>query len=72
VVEEAFTERLAHFADAGLLDTDAPCLASGHFFALTVLLAYDRRPVPANPDTEMVRQTMIDGVRAFIRVYATR
>ena len=72
VVEEAFAERLAHFADIGLLDTDDPRLAGDHFFALTVLLAYDRQPVPANSDPDRVRQTMIDGVHAFIRAYATR
>ena len=72
VVEEVFAERLAHFADAGLLDTDDPRLAGDHFFALTVLLAYDRQPVPANPDPERVRQTMIDGAHAFIRAYAVR
>jgi TetR/AcrR family transcriptional repressor of mexJK operon len=71
-VEEAFAERLAHFADLGLLDTDNPRLAGDHFFALTVLLAYDRQPVPANPDPDRVRQTMVDGVHAFIRAYATR
>ncbi len=43
-------ERLAHFADVGLLHTDNPSLAADHFFALTVLLAYDRRPVPNYPD----------------------
>ncbi|MEV6510591.1 TetR/AcrR family transcriptional regulator [Streptomyces sp. NPDC051642] len=71
-VEEVFAERIAHFADAGLLDTDDARLAADHFFALTVLLAYDRQPVPANPDPEKVRQTMVDGVHAFIRAYATR
>ncbi|WP_406147688.1 TetR/AcrR family transcriptional regulator [Streptomyces sp. NBC_01012] len=71
-VEEAFAERLAHFADAGLLDTDNPRLAADHFFALTVLLAYDRQPVPANPHPGQVRQTMIDGAHAFIRAYGAR
>ena len=65
-------DRLAHFADAGLLETDDPRLAADHFFALTVLLAYDRQPVPANPEPERVRQTMIDGAHAFIRAYAVR
>lgn len=48
VVEEVFAERPAHFADAGLLDTDDPRPAGDHFFALTVLLAYDRQPVPSD------------------------
>ncbi|WP_051740438.1 TetR/AcrR family transcriptional regulator C-terminal domain-containing protein [Streptomyces xylophagus] len=71
-MEEVFAERLAHFAGAGLLDTDDPRLTGDHFFALAVLLAYDRQPVPANPDPERVRQAMIDGACAFIRAYAVR
>lgn len=71
-VEEALAERIAHFVEVGLLDTDDPRLAADHFAALTVLLAYERQPVPANSDPGQVRQTMIDGVHAFIRAYATR
>ncbi|MFH8776144.1 hypothetical protein [Streptomyces sp. NPDC017958] len=40
-------DRIAHFAGAGLLDTDNPRLAADHFSALTVLLAYERQPIPA-------------------------
>lgn len=69
---EALAEHIAHFVDLGLLDTDNPRLAADHFSALTVLLAYERQPVPANADANMIRQTMIDGVHAFIRAYATR
>ena len=71
-VEEALAERIAHFAEAGLLDTDDPRLAADHFGALTLLLAYERHPLPATADLGQVRQTMIDGVRAFLRAYATR
>jgi TetR/AcrR family transcriptional regulator, mexJK operon transcriptional repressor len=35
-------------------------------------LAYNTQPDPANADPDRVRQTMIDGVHAFIRAYATR
>ncbi|WP_329258996.1 TetR/AcrR family transcriptional regulator [Streptomyces sp. NBC_01478] len=69
---EDLAERIAHFVGAGLLDTDNPRLAADHFSALTVLLAYERQPVPATADPEKVRQTMADGVHAFIRAYATR
>ncbi|MEU7045065.1 TetR/AcrR family transcriptional regulator [Streptomyces varsoviensis] len=71
-VEEAFTERVAHFADAGLLDTDDPRMTATQFFALTVLLAYERQPVPANADPLRIRQIMIDGVHTFIRAFAPR
>ncbi|WP_406307105.1 hypothetical protein OHA61_38855 [Streptomyces sp. NBC_00885] len=40
-------DRIAHFAGAGLLDTDNPRLAADHFSALTVLPAYERQPIPA-------------------------
>ncbi|GER98083.1 hypothetical protein Acor_01450 [Acrocarpospora corrugata] len=70
--EEALVERVAHFADAGLLDTENPPLAAAHFGALTILLAYNDQPDPATADPDRVRQTMIDGVHAFIRAYATR
>ncbi|GAA1010809.1 hypothetical protein Aple_066150 [Acrocarpospora pleiomorpha] len=72
VPEEALVERIAHFADMGLLDTDDPRLAAHHFGALTVLLAYNDQPDPAKADPGQIRQTMIDGVHAFIRAYATR
>ncbi|MFF4355104.1 S8 family serine peptidase [Streptomyces sp. NPDC001530] len=64
-------DRIAHFAGAGLADTDNPRLAADHFSALTVLLAYERQPIPATADPEKVRQTT-DGAHAFIRAYATR
>ncbi|SHN25100.1 TetR/AcrR family transcriptional regulator [Cryptosporangium aurantiacum] len=70
--EEAFTERLAHFVAVGLLDADDPRLATNHFNALTVLLAYHDQPDPAKADPARVRRTMVDGVRAFIRAYGAR
>ena len=71
-VEEDLAKCMARFVDAGLLDTDNPRLAADHFGALTILLAYERQPVPANADPEKIRQIMVDGVHAFIRAYATR
>ncbi|TDD87190.1 TetR/AcrR family transcriptional regulator [Actinomadura darangshiensis] len=70
--EEALAEHLAHFADAGLLDTDDPQTAAYHLAALTVLLAYNDQPDPATADSGRIRQIMTDGARAFIRAYATR
>jgi TetR/AcrR family transcriptional repressor of mexJK operon len=71
-VEEALAERFARWADAGLLETGDPRLATAHFGALTLLLAYNAQPNPAHPDPALVRQIMIDGVHAFIRAYAVR
>jgi TetR/AcrR family transcriptional repressor of mexJK operon len=71
-MEEVFAERIAHFVDIGLLDTNDPQLAVEHFTALTMLLAYNQHPNPAIVDLDQVRQTMIDGVHLFIRGYGTR
>ncbi|MFD7608085.1 S8 family serine peptidase [Streptomyces mirabilis] len=72
LASQDLADRIAHFAGAGLLDTDNPRLAADHFSALTVLLAYERQPIPATANPEKVRQTMADGAHAFIRAYATR
>ncbi|MGV9968186.1 TetR/AcrR family transcriptional regulator [Streptomyces olivaceus] len=71
-IQAALAEHIAHFVDAGLLDTDNPRLAADHFGALTLLLAYERHPVPARADPDQIRQIMIDGAHAFVRAYARR
>ncbi|MET0423730.1 MAG: TetR/AcrR family transcriptional regulator [Actinoplanes sp.] len=71
-VEDALSERFAQLADMGLLETDDPRLATAHFGALTLLLAYNAQPNPASADPAQVRQIMIDGVHAFLRAYAKR
>lgn len=70
--EEALAERLAHFAKLGLLDAPDPRLATDQFNALTTLLALNARYPVARPDADRIRQTMIDGVHAFMRAYAPR
>lgn len=67
--EQAVAERLAHFTGRSLLDAPDPRLAADHFNALTTLLAYSNQPDPARADPNQVRQTMVDGVHAFIRAY---
>jgi TetR/AcrR family transcriptional repressor of mexJK operon len=71
-LEDALAERMAHFADLGLLDATDPRLAADHFNALTVLLAYNDQPVPAKADPDRIRQIMTEGAHAFMRAYATR
>lgn len=70
--EDAQAERIAHFIELGLLDTDNPRLAADHYNALTLLLAYNDQPDPVTADLARVRRSMIDGVHAFIRAYAVR
>ncbi|GAA2469607.1 TetR/AcrR family transcriptional regulator [Winogradskya humida] len=71
-VENALAERFARWAAAGLLDAVDPQLATAHFGALTLLLAYNAQPNPASADPARVRQIMIDGVHAFMRAYGAR
>ncbi len=71
-VENAFAERIAHFTEFGLLDAEDPRRATDHFFALTILLAANEQPNPLTVDPEQVRQTMIEGVHAFVRAYEKR
>jgi TetR/AcrR family transcriptional repressor of mexJK operon len=71
-VEEAIAERVLHYSEVGLLDTADPRRATDHFFALTILLAFNEQPDPVSVDPERLRATMIDGAHAFIRAYGTR
>lgn len=71
-LEAALTDRIAHFADSGLLDVNDPRLAASHLAALTMLLAYNEQPDPARADRGRLRRTMTDGVHAFMRAYAIR
>lgn len=71
-VEKAFAARIAHYADLGLLDVADPRRAADHFFALTLLLAFNEQDDPLVIDTERVRQTMIDGAHVFFRAYSAR
>jgi TetR/AcrR family transcriptional regulator, mexJK operon transcriptional repressor len=64
--------RLMRFSQLGLLDAPDPRLAADHFSALTTLLAYNNQPDRAEADLDRVRQTMIDGVHAFVRAYEPR
>ncbi|WP_329136088.1 TetR/AcrR family transcriptional regulator [Streptomyces sp. NBC_01476] len=68
-VENAIAERIEHFTELGLLDAEDPRRATDHFFALTVLLAFNEQPNPLAVDQERLRTTMIDGARAFVRAY---
>lgn len=69
--EAALAERIAHFADVGLLDVDDAFLAADHFNALTTLLAMNIR-FPDQLSTDATRRTMADGVHAFMRAYGAR
>ncbi|MBB1053997.1 TetR/AcrR family transcriptional regulator [Dietzia sp. B44] len=67
----ALAERLAHFADLGLLDADDPELAAEHFHALTTLRVLNE-PLRRRADAERVQRIMTDGAHAFMRAYAAR
>lgn len=64
-------ERIAHFADLGLLDAEDPGLAAAHFQALTTLRVLNE-PARRRADAATVQQIMTDGARAFVRAYGVR
>ncbi len=70
--EEAIAVRFAEFDREGILEAPNPRLAADHFVALgfTIALELQRRPSTADP--AIVRQAIVDGVRAFLRAYAPR
>lgn len=70
--EQAFSERVAHFAEQGLLDAPDAALATDHFIALTMLRAYNRYPDPREVDESLIREVISNGVHAFVRAYAPR
>jgi len=72
MVENAIAERIEYFTRLGLLDAENPRRATDHFFALTVLLAFNEQPNPLAVDQERLRATMIDGAHTFVRAYGAR
>lgn len=69
--EEAVAERLAEFARAGLLEVPNARLAADHFIALTLLLVVNTLGSAIAKDDARVRVIVVEGVRAFLRAYAT-
>ncbi|WP_433927469.1 TetR/AcrR family transcriptional regulator [Sorangium cellulosum] len=70
--EEAIAERLAEFARAGLIDAPNPRLAADHLVALTFLLALNTLGSEIVTEEARLRGIFVEGVRAFLRAYATR
>jgi TetR/AcrR family transcriptional repressor of mexJK operon len=70
--EEAIAERFAAFDNRGLLEAPDPRLAADHFVALAFGIALDSQRNPAGADPAAVNQSIVDGVRAFLRAYAPR
>jgi TetR/AcrR family transcriptional repressor of mexJK operon len=70
--EEAIAKRFADFGRSGLLVVPDPLLAAKHFSALTFLLAFNNLGPARKTEDTRVKQTIVDGVRAFLRAYAPR
>ncbi|MFD8825562.1 TetR/AcrR family transcriptional regulator [Streptomyces sp. NPDC059605] len=69
--DEALAERLAAFAEAGLLDVPDPRLAADQFLALTFGVALDRLGSANAAEDARVRPLVVEGVRTFLRAYRT-
>jgi len=70
--EGVLGERLAHFAQMGLLAVPAPRTAADHFIALSFGLVHNTQGVLGGARPSDVQQTIVDGVQAFLRAYAPR
>jgi TetR/AcrR family transcriptional regulator, mexJK operon transcriptional repressor len=68
--EDAIAIRFEAFDRNGLLSAPNPRLAADHFVALAFGIALDAQRNPAGSDAAAVRQSIVDGVRAFLRAYA--
>ncbi|MGH4031823.1 TetR/AcrR family transcriptional regulator [Actinomycetota bacterium Odt1-20B] len=69
--DEAIAERLAAFAEAGLLDVPDPRLAADQFIALAFGVALDRLGSANAAEDDRVRPLVVEGVRTFLRAYRT-
>jgi TetR/AcrR family transcriptional regulator, mexJK operon transcriptional repressor len=69
--EDELAARLAVLADANLLVAPDPRLAADHLIALTFGVAATRLGGLPVPGDERVRPLVVEGVRAFLRAYAT-
>ncbi|MFE0100690.1 TetR/AcrR family transcriptional regulator [Streptomyces sp. NPDC059009] len=67
--DEAIAERLAAFAEAGLLDVPDPRLAADQFIALAFGVALDRLGSANAAEDDRVRPLVVEGVRTFLRAY---
>lgn len=67
--EEVIAERFAEFGRQGLLDVPDPRLAADHYVVLTFGLVLDRDRAPRGSEVE--DRLFVEGVRAFLRAYAT-
>ncbi len=70
--EDAMAERFAHFTLVGLLDAPDARLAADHFNALAFLLVQNNQGALSSSGAIDVRQTIADGVHAFMRAYTPR
>ncbi|MFJ7073662.1 TetR/AcrR family transcriptional regulator [Streptomyces sp. NPDC098781] len=70
--DEALAERLAAFAEAGLLDVPDARLAADQFIALTFNVALNRFGSANAAEDPRVRPLIVEGVRTFLRAYRSR
>ena len=68
--EDRIAEHFARFHELGLMDAPRPRLAADHFVALSMAIALEKQREPSSHSDVEVRQSIVDGVRAFLRAYA--
>lgn len=70
--EEVIGERLAHFAQVGLLAVPVPRTAADHFIALSFGLVHNTQGALGGARASDAQQALVEGVQAFLRAYAPR
>lgn len=70
--EDRIAERFADFHSKGLLEAPRPRLAADHFIALTMGIALEKQRDDPDGDPGVIREYIVDGVKAFLRAYAPR
>jgi TetR/AcrR family transcriptional regulator, mexJK operon transcriptional repressor len=70
--EDRIAERFAEFHAKGLLEAPRPRLAADHFAALALAIPLEKQRDAPDGDSAVVEESVLDGVRAFLRAYAPR
>jgi TetR/AcrR family transcriptional regulator, mexJK operon transcriptional repressor len=68
--EDKIAERFAEFHSHGRLEAPRPRVAADHFIALALGIALEKQRDAPHGDPAVISETVVDGVRAFLRAYA--
>jgi TetR/AcrR family transcriptional repressor of mexJK operon len=70
--EDKIADRFAEFHAQGRLEAPRPRLAADHFIALAMGVALEKQRDTPRVDPDVISESIVDGVRAFLRAYGPR